>query len=112
MKDDSGRLSDMLEAIEKIEKYTVRGQQVFEQDELVQSWVVRHLQVLGEAARKTSEELRSRHPPEVAWSGMIGMRHILVHDYDEVNLRVAWSTVTEDLPVLKEQLSRILRANP
>ncbi len=49
MRDDRERLLDILEAIERIEKYTARGRSVFDEDELIQTWVLHHLQIIGEA---------------------------------------------------------------
>jgi uncharacterized protein with HEPN domain len=51
MRDPKERLSDMLEAIKNIERYSIRGKKNFESDELVQNWVVHHLQIICEAAR-------------------------------------------------------------
>ncbi len=65
MRDDRARLIDMVEAIESIEKYAVFGRDRFAEDELVRTYIIYHLQVLGEAAHKLSPELRARHP-EVA----------------------------------------------
>jgi uncharacterized protein with HEPN domain len=50
MRDPKERLRDILEAIGSIERYAARGRQVFESDELIQNWFVRHLQIIGEAA--------------------------------------------------------------
>jgi uncharacterized protein with HEPN domain len=50
MRDYNERLLDILEAIENIEKYTLRGHEAFEHDELIQPWIVHHLQIIGEAA--------------------------------------------------------------
>ena len=69
-----------LAAIEHIERYAARGRHAFETDELIQSWIVRHLQIIGEAARALPEAVREQ-APAVPWSRIIGMRHILVHDY-------------------------------
>lgn len=80
MRDDHEFLLDIKEAIEQINKYTVRGQTSFENDELVQTWVLRHLQIIGEASRQLSEDFRKRHS-DIPWSKMIGMRNILVHRY-------------------------------
>lgn len=52
MRDGNERLLDMLEAIEEIERYAVRGREAFLQDELVQVWMVHHLQIIGEAAAR------------------------------------------------------------
>ena len=50
MRDDRERLLDIQEAVERIERYTARGREAFEQDELIQTWVLYHLQIIGEAA--------------------------------------------------------------
>jgi uncharacterized protein with HEPN domain len=55
MRDDRERLRDILEAIERIERYTSKGREEFMQDELIQTWVVHHIQIIGEAARKPTE---------------------------------------------------------
>ena len=55
MRDDREWLLDILESIERIEKYSSRGRQTFEEDELIQSWIVHHLQIIGEALRSISE---------------------------------------------------------
>jgi uncharacterized protein with HEPN domain len=80
MRSDRGRLADILEAIEKIDRYVSRGRQAFEADEMIQVWVVRHLQIIGEAANKVSPDTIMRLP-EIPWGKMIGMRHVLVHGY-------------------------------
>ena len=55
MRDDSERLKDILEAIENIEKYASRGKELFEQDELIQVWIIHHLQIIGEASAAMSQ---------------------------------------------------------
>ncbi len=108
MREPEERLRDMLEAIERIEKYMPRGRQAFDDDELLQTHFVHYLQVFGEAAFKLPKELQDRHP-EVPWDDIIGMRHILVHDYFRVDLDLVWSVVQNDLPALKSKLQSILR---
>ena len=106
MRSDRERLSDILEALEKIDRYTPRGKQAFEKDELFQVWVVRHLQIIGEAASRVSIDTQIRFP-EVPWGKMIGMRHVLVHGYFDIDLEIVWSVIENDLPSLKEQIQRI-----
>lgn len=84
MRDDTQLLLDILEAIDRIERYSSRGKDAFENDELVQNWIVNHLQVIGEAARSLSADLRDSNK-EVPWAKIIGMRHILVHRYFEID---------------------------
>lgn len=107
MKDDRERLLDIVEAIERIGRYVCRGRPAFEKDELLQTWVVHHIQIIGEAARKVSEPLRLAHP-EIPWSQIIAMRNILVHDYFGVDVEEVWSTVERDLPDLKTKVLRII----
>lgn len=65
------------------------------------------IQILGEASTKISKEFQERHAV-LPWSEMIGMRHKIVHDYFEVNLRVVWDVATDDLPELIKQLEAIV----
>lgn len=108
MRDDRERLLDILEAIERIEHYARRGRKAFEQDELLQTWIIHHIQIIGEASRKVSDALRAAHP-EVPWSQIIAMRNILVHDYFRVDTEEVWAAVERDLPKLKHKIEAILK---
>jgi uncharacterized protein with HEPN domain len=77
MRNDRERLLDIQEAIEDIRKYAVRGKDAFRNDELVQTWILHHLQILGEAASRISDDFQEQHP-DVPWYKIIGMRNILV----------------------------------
>lgn len=50
MRDDRERIRDIQETIEKIEKYSVRGEKLFYQEELIQTWIIHNLQIIGEAS--------------------------------------------------------------
>jgi uncharacterized protein with HEPN domain len=100
MREDRERLLDILEAITRIERYAARGRTAFEQDELIQNWMVSHIQIVGEACRAMSAQLRDRHP-EAPWRAIIGMRHVLVHRYFGIDLDAVWTVVERDLPALK-----------
>ena len=108
MRDPRERLQDILEAIRQIERYAARGRQAFENDELIQNWFVRHLQIIGEAARALPPEMRGREP-DVPWSKIVGMRHILVHDYFAVDTQVVWDVIERDLPDLKRKIAALLK---
>jgi uncharacterized protein with HEPN domain len=97
----------MFEAIEHIERYASQGRDTFERDELIQNWIVRHLQIIGEAARATPQEVRER-ATNVPWSKIIGMRHILVHDYFQIDTDIVWDVVEQDLAGLKQALRGLL----
>ncbi|MBZ5563680.1 MAG: DUF86 domain-containing protein [Acidobacteriia bacterium] len=108
MRDDREKLLDVREAIEKIEKYTVRGEQAFKQDELVQTWIVHHLEIMGEAVRSLSPALRNKYP-KVPWAKIIGMRNILVHHYFGIDVAAVWSVAQNELPRLRRDLDAILK---
>ena len=107
MRDERLLLGDILEAIERVERYASCGREAFDYDELIQVWIVHHLQVLGEAASNLSDDLRAQHA-EIRWLEIISMRYILVHEYFGVDLETVWATVEQDLPVLKQQARGIL----
>src|SRR6266568_6496598 len=71
MRNDRERLLDILEAIERIDRYAVRGRETFERDELIQNWTTHQLQIIGEAAARITPDLRENHPevPGVRSSG-------------------------------------------
>ena len=69
--------------------------------------MIHHLQIIGEAAARVSNELREKHP-EVAWGGMLGMRHVLVDGYFETDKELVWRVVEQDIPTLKTQIEKIL----
>ena len=109
MKDDRGRLQDIQEAIERIERYAGRSEEDFKRDELLQTWVVYHLQIIGEAGRKVSSDLREAHP-EIPWAQIVAMRNILVHDYFAVDVDEVWAVVKRDLSELKRKIAAILNS--
>jgi uncharacterized protein with HEPN domain len=104
---DRQRLEDILEAIERIEKYASGGRATFDRDELVQTWVLHHLQIIGEAVRGLSDEIRSAHS-DIPWAQIAAMRNILVHDYFGIDLDEVWAAVVRDLPQLKAKIAAAL----
>ena len=107
MRNDLERIKDILEAIEQIEKYSVDGRGAFEEDELIQTWVIHHLLILGEAAAKVTDDFRQEHS-DIPWSNIIGMRNILIHHYFGIDLDVVWAVVEKDVPNLKKVLQGYL----
>ncbi len=105
---DKQLMLDMLEAIERAMRYT-KGMtlEIFTKDELVCDAVMRNIQIIGEAANRTSRQLREA-TTDLEWPRIIGMRHRLVHDYFEIEEAIVWRVVTDYLPPLAEQLKKIL----
>lgn len=107
MRNPKDRLTDMLEAIDNIERYAGRGRVAFEQDELIQNWFIHHIQIIGEAAAKIDRSFQLDHP-HISWAQIIAMRNILVHDYFGIDLEAVWGVVERDLPELKRGIKEVI----
>ena len=101
-------LRDMLEAIEKIERYTegLTLEALWEND-LVADAVVRNLEIIGEAARHVPMEVREQLP-EINWRQIVAFRNVVIHEYFAVDLDIVWTVVEHHLPRLREALRKIL----
>ncbi|MGE5352137.1 MAG: DUF86 domain-containing protein [Acidobacteriota bacterium] len=108
MRNDNEWLKDILDEIALIEKYSVKGEIVFQKDELIQTWMIHHLQTIGEAASKLSENLKQKYS-STPWRDIISMRNFIVHQYFGVDLEEIWNTVISDVPVLKNSINQILK---
>lgn len=108
MRNDIQRLQDILEAIERIERYAPEGKNRFERDELLQTWMVHHIQIIGEAAGKLSDSFRKKYS-EIPWPQIITMRNVLVHDYFGLDLHEVWMVVERDIPHLKPKIQAIIQ---
>ncbi len=78
MRDDRNWLLDILEAIEKIDTHVSKGKDAFFKDEMIQVWIIHHIQIIGEAAARVSDDFRSERP-EIPWTDAVSMRNVLVH---------------------------------
>jgi uncharacterized protein with HEPN domain len=85
LKDDRVYLIHIFECIERIERYTEGGLEIFFSDTKTQDAVLRNLHTLSESTLHLSQTLKDSNP-EVDWRGISGFRNILVHDYLGVNL--------------------------
>ena len=112
MRRDEAHLADILVAALAIQRFTSGVTlEAFKANEEKYEAVNRKLEIIGEAARRLSSVARDQFP-EIPWNLLTGMRNILFHDYDDVDLDVVWDTVQRDLPPLVIRLAAHLAANP
>ena len=111
MKRDNAYLQHILDAISNIEKF-IEGitKEEFTRNLEKQYAVLRGLEIIGEAAKNLSRELKRKYP-HIPWKEIAGMRDKLIHQYFGVNLDLVWETVKTKLPELKNQISIILKEN-
>ena len=103
------RLEHILQSIERIDfvlKNLSYGEYL--EDWQKQDIIVRNMEIIGEASRHISDELKNLHS-DVAWKPAVGMRNYLIHEYFSVNYDEVWTTLKEDLPIFKNQIKNILK---
>jgi uncharacterized protein with HEPN domain len=105
---DDAYLVDILEAAKLALAYVSdKTKDGFDNDIQCQDAVIRRLEIIGEAARRVSEQTRTKFP-HLPWNAMTNMRNVLIHEYDDVDWPIVWDTVRNDLPPLIVALERIV----
>jgi len=99
---------DILQAAQLLETFVEDvDREAFENDVMRQAAVIRELEIIGEAARRISEETH-QELSHIPWQGIIGMRNRLIHEYDNVDLDIVWDTVQNYVPQLIAELVQIV----
>lgn len=105
---DEQRLQDILDAIAAIQRHPADDHERFLRDEVLRWFFRSQVQIVGEASFKLSDAVREAHP-EVPWRAIVGMRHILVHDYFDVEWEILWEVLPTRILPLRDQIQAILK---
>ena len=107
-KDPNIFLRHILESIEAIENHMAGiSWDDFEQSLKSQDAVARRLEIIGEAVKNLSDEFKARRV-DIPWKDIAGMRNNVIHEYFNVDIKLVWDTVRDDLPKLLEQIKEML----
>jgi len=105
-------LWDMLNAAREVLEFTkdIRRDQYL-QDRKLQRAVERSIEIIGEAARRISDDFKAEHQ-EIPWHGIISQRHVLAHEYGEIKQELMWELVTTGIPELISLLEPLIPSPP
>lgn len=108
-RNDQLYLNDILDSINNINKY-VKGLsfETFTKNKMVIDAVIRNFEIIGEAAKNISSEVKSKYKT-IPWKEMAGMRDKTIHEYFGVDLKIIWKTIKHSLPDLKRAVKMILK---
>ena len=105
---DKQRLLHIVESINEIEHYTFNSKfDKFEVDSMMRFASIKQIEIIGEAANYITEETKTKFP-NVQWRQIIGLRHILVHEYFGIDSKLIWQIITNDIPQLKKDIENVL----
>lgn len=102
---DQERMTDIAEAADGLARRLDLSFEEWAVDEDLRLVTERLVEIVGEACRATSEELRQAHP-DIDWPGFIGLRNVLVHAYHRVQPDLLWAAATVDVPALVASFRR------
>lgn len=77
------------------------------ESELVYYGIVKNIEIIGEAAYKLTRDFKESHP-DTPWDYIVKMRHVLVHDYYQINDDDLWMVISSDLNPLRSQVKEYI----
>ncbi len=108
-KDNSFFLGHILDSISYIEKDTKNyTREKFASSRKTKDVVIRNLEIIGEAAKNLPDDLKAKYP-DIPWKKIAGLRDVLIHMYFGVDVDNIWNVIEKDLPVLKENIKKVLQ---
>jgi uncharacterized protein with HEPN domain len=107
MKDARAPIEAMLDALQRIERYSSGGEALFRSDAMTQDAIIKNLIVLGEAAKRLPATFRNQHA-QIPWKRIAGLRDVLVHQFDGIRIDDVWDATQTPASQIKRELELIL----
>ncbi|MGB7413182.1 MAG: DUF86 domain-containing protein [Thermosynechococcaceae cyanobacterium] len=108
MRQDEASLVDIIQAAKRVIKFSESlNRKELKQNEEKQSAILYQIMIIGEAVKRLSSDFRMQHA-SIPWRQMAGMRDILTHQYDEVDLDTIWEVIQTDIPQIIEIVQPLL----
>ena len=107
MKDERLHLIHIVESLERIRAYAAEGREAFFEKTMIQDAVLRNFEVIGEATKRLPDAYR-QNAPQIPWRQLAGLRDILIHQYEKVDLEEVWLYVEKDVDTLYSSLRELL----
>lgn len=105
---DKQRLLHILDSIIEIEKYTTNASiENFLENSMMRFASIKQIEIIGEAANYISDDTKNKFA-EIQWRQIVGLRHILVHEYFGIDTNLIWQIIAADIPKLKEEIQKII----
>ena len=96
------------DAIDRISRYAAgKTYEDLVSDDMMYYAVVKNIEIIGEAANMLTQDFQQAHP-DTPWKMVKGMRNYIVHEYFQIDDIVVWDVITNNIPELREQISRYL----
>jgi len=102
-------IEHIFDSIEKIEKYVKNlTEEDFAKNDQCQDAIIKRFEIIGEATKKLPLDFRKKHP-EINWKKLADTRNFFIHEYFGINRRRLWRAIIQDIPDLKNKISKILK---
>ena len=106
-KDDLAFIEHILDSINAVKEFSRNlSKEGLVSNRLRQSAIVREIEIIGEAVKNISEDLKRKHL-ETEWKDIAGTRDKMIHHYFGVDLNIVWDIMKRDIPVLERQIKKI-----
>lgn len=107
MKDDLAFIHHILDSINAIEDFSKNlSKEELASNRLKQSAIVREIEIIGEAVKNMSENIKNKHK-EIEWKEIAGTRDKMIHHYFGIDLDIVWNIIKKDIPMLEKKIKKI-----